>query len=176
MRKALVVIDMVKGFFVEGSALYCGKKARKIIPFVKAKLEEYEKHGYFVVFVCDNHDPDDEEFNAFAPHCVRGTEETEVIDELKDFAKRHRVLPKRRYSAFFDTDLGGVLEEAKPDLVEVVGVCTNICVLFTVEDLRNRDYPVRVYAEGVASFDREAHEFALKQMGSVLAVEVVREK
>ncbi|NOZ19799.1 MAG: cysteine hydrolase [Planctomycetes bacterium] len=174
MRKALIVIDMVKGFFVEGNALYCGPEARKIIPFVKAKLEECEAAGDLIVFVCDNHDPDDKEFAAFPPHCVKGTEETEVVDELKEFAGRHPVLPKRRYSAFFDTTLGGVLQKAKPELVEVVGVCTNICVLFTVEDARNGDYPVRVYAEGVASFDQEAHEFALKQMETVLAVEVVR--
>jgi len=174
VRKALVVIDMVKGFFVKGNPLYCGEETREIVPFVKAKLEEYEEKGDFVVFMCDHHAPDDREFAAFPPHCVKGTEETEVIDELKEFAERHTILPKTRYSAFHGTDLGRVLEEAKPDVVEVVGVCTNICVLFTVEDLRNRDYAVRVYAEGVTSFDPEAHEFALKQIESVLAVEVVR--
>jgi len=42
-----------------------------------------------------------------------------------------------------------------------------------VESLRNRDYTVRVHKQGVASFDDEAHEFALKQMETVLGAEVV---
>ena len=59
------------------------------------------------------------------------------------------------------------------DEVELVGVCTNICCYFTAEELANRDVSTKVYAEGVASFDQEAHKFALEQMRSVLGVEVV---
>ena len=165
---------MLNGFFVEGNPLDCGEVARRTIPFVKAKIEEFEKNGDLVVFLTDAHDPDDKEFRAFPPHCVRGTKEAEVIEELKEHAKRHMIVPKTRYSGFHGTILGQVLSEANPERVDVVGVCTNICVLFTVEDLRNRDYAVRVYADGVASFDQEAHEFALKQMETVLAAEVVR--
>ena len=59
------------------------------------------------------------------------------------------------------------------DEVSVVGVCTNICVFFTVEELCNRDKRVVVYREGVASFDEAAHAFALQQMESVLGAQVV---
>ena len=175
MRKALIVIDMLNGFFVEGNPLYCGDEARKIIPFVKEKIEEFERNGELVVFLTDAHDSYDKEFGAFPPHCIAGTEEAQVIDELAEHAARHTVVPKKRYSGFHGTRLDEVLQAARPEVVEVVGVCTNICVLFTVEDLRNRDYPVRVYAKGVATFDREAHDFSLKQMESVLVAEVVRE-
>ena len=50
----------------------------------------------------------------------------------------------------------------------VVGNCTNICVLYTVADARFRDYAVEVPADCVATFDPEAHAFALKQMETVL--------
>ena len=48
--------------------------------------------------------------------------------------------------------------------VEVVGVCTSICVMDTVGGLANRDYPTTVPAAGVAAFDAEAHRFALNRL------------
>ena len=54
----------------------------------------------------------------------------------------------------------------------MVGNCTNICVLYTVADARFRDYAVEVPADCVATFDPEAHEFALKQMETVLGAKV----
>jgi len=55
----------------------------------------------------------------------------------------------------------------------VAGVCTDICVLHTVADARNRDYPVEVVEAAVASFDPEAHQFALEHMKMILGARVV---
>lgn len=173
MANVLIVVDMLEGFCREGYPLFCGQDAVKIIPFVKKKIEEYNKQGLPVIFIADNHEPDDKEFQIFPPHCVKGTKEAEVIPELFEVAKKKVLIPKNRYSGFYGTSLELYLNGFAPELVEVVGVCTNICVFFTVEELRNRDYKVRVYREGVASFDREAHEFALRQMKEVLGAEVV---
>lgn len=173
MRRVLFVIDMLKAFLVEGEPLYCGEKARSIIPFVLKKIEEFNKRDEFVFFICDRHRSDDTEFKRFPPHAVGGTESAELIDELKDVTKNAIYIYKQRYSGFFRTVLEEHLEAMKPDIVEVVGVCTNICVLYTVEELCNRDIAVRVYRDGVASFDEEAHEWALKQMESVLGAELL---
>jgi len=172
MSKVLIVVDMLDGFLRPGRALYCGPPSEAIIPFIRRKLEEYGQSGEPVIFVADNHDPDDLEFQRFPKHCVGGSKESEVVSELQGLAKNSIYLPKKRYSAFYGTDLEKRLKKLRPDLVEVVGVCTNICVLYTVEELRNRDIPTRVYRQGVASFDNEAHEWALKQMQSVLGAEV----
>ncbi len=123
-----------------------------------------------MIFLADSHKPNDREFQMFPPHCVAGTWEARIIPELE--VKDSAIVRKRRYSCFYGTNLARRLGAIKPDLVEVVGVCTNICVLYTVADLRNRDYRVRVPARGVASFDRKAHLFALDQMRSVLGAEV----
>ncbi len=172
-KKVLLVVDMLEGFLREGYPLYCGKQAEAIIPFVRKKVEEYAQSGDLVVFIADQHDPDDKEFQRFPKHCVKGTKEAEVISELQGIAKREVLVPKRRYSGFFQTNLEQILAQENPELIEVVGVCTNICVLYTVEELANRDYKIRVYRDGVASFDQEAHQWALKQMESVLGAEVV---
>ena len=173
MSKVLIVVDMLDGFLRPGRALYCGKPSEEIIPFVRSKIAEYGKRGEPVIFVADNHDPEDLEFQRFPKHCVAGSRESEVVAELQGLAKNLVYLPKQRYSAFFGTDLEQRLKKLQPELVEVVGVCTNICVLYTVEELRNRDLPTRVYRKGVASFDNEAHEWALQQIESVLGAEVV---
>jgi nicotinamidase/pyrazinamidase len=164
---------MLEGFLRKRYPLYCSDVAASIIPFVKKKVEEYAKSKELVVFIADNHDPDDLEFKKFPPHCIAGSKESEVVSELKGIAKNFVYVPKKRYSGFYGTNLDQVLKKAKPELVEVVGVCTNICVLYTVEELENRDYKVRVYKDGTASFDNDAHQWALKQMQSVLGAEVV---
>lgn len=168
-EKAIIVVDMLRGFLEEGYPLFCGEESRRIIPHVREILER-ERHAA-VFYVCDNHAPDDAEFKMFPPHCVRGSLEAELIPELRGYPGT--IVPKTRYSGFYNTDLAERLAAAAPRKVIVVGVCTDICVMHTVADLRNRDYAVEVPEEGVASFDAEAHAFALKHIERVLGATVL---
>ena len=103
MANVVLVVDMVVGFLEPGRNLYCGDEARRIIPNVKRLIDEERSKGSEVLFICDTHDPDDLEFQMFPVHCIRGTDETDVIPELAgDPGDR---IQKRRYSAFFETDL-----------------------------------------------------------------------
>ena len=170
MSNVVLVVDMVRGFCEEGHNLYVGPTIREIIPRVRELLREERARGSHIIFLCDTHDPDDLEFRMFPPHCIRGSEEPEVIPELREFAEE--VIPKRRYSGFFETNLDQRLKELNPDKIIVVGVCTNICVLYTVADARNHDYAVEVPADCVATFDPEAHRVALQQLKAVLGAQV----
>ena len=172
MAQVLMVVDMLRGFCEEGRPLYCGPGVKPVIPFIRKLIEGANERNETVIFICDAHDPQDLEFQRFPPHCIAGSEEAEVIDELRGLAKNEIIIPKKRYSGFFGTNLEQVLTRLHAELVEVVGVCTNICVLYTVEELRNRDYAVRVHRRGVTSFDAGAHLFALQQMETVLGAEV----
>ena len=66
--------------------------------------------------MADNHMPDDPEFEIWPQHCVQGTYGAEVIDELTPL-KHERVIPKRRYSGFFGTDLDLTLREAEVERI-----------------------------------------------------------
>ncbi len=171
MPTAVIVVDMLRGFLEEGYPLYCGPAARAIIPRVQKLLERELERGSRIVYVCDRHAPDDPEFQMFPPHCIRGTAEAEVIPELAAYPGE--VIPKTRYSAFFGSALDAVLQALKPEKLIVCGVCTDICVLHTTADARNRYYRVEVPVDAVASFDRQAHEFALHHMQKVLGAELV---
>ena len=172
MTKAVIVVDMQKGFVDPQGTLYCGDEARRIISPLKARAEREKADGAALFFTQDSHAPDDEEFRMFPPHCVAGSRDEEIIDELSGLAAGARLVKKRRYSAFFETDLAGQLASIGPEEVVVMGVCTDICVLHTVADLRNRDYAVEVPADCVASFDPEQHEWALNHMEKILGARI----
>jgi len=173
MTNAVIVVDMQRGFLEEGNPLYCGDEARKIIPRVVELLHEEADKDSVLFFTADTHDPDDREFELFPAHCVRGTVEAEIIPELAEFVARGTVIHKRRYSAFFGTDLAQRLAELKPDRLIVGGVCTDICVMHTVAGARNRDYAVEVVEAAVTSFDPEAHQFALQHIEKILGAKIV---
>ncbi len=171
MANVVLVTDMLVGFLVDGNNLYCGDEAREIIPRVRRLIEAEQARGSSVIFICDTHDPDDLEFEMFPVHCVRGTEEAELIPELRDYDGIR--LQKRRYSAFFDTTLDAMLAELSPDKLIICGVCTDICVLHTAADARNRDYKVDIPTDCVASFDLQAHDNALAHMEKILGATLV---
>ena len=166
MANAVLVIDILRGFLEEDYPLYCGAKARRIIPYIQDLIEQELAKGSKVFFICDNHDPDDLEFKTFPAHCVTGTAEAEVIPELSQY--EGEIILKKRYSAFYGTQLGEKLKKLKPEKIIACGVCTDICVLHTVANARNRDYPVEVPIDCVASFDEKAHHFALEHVKKVL--------
>lgn len=169
--KALIVIDMLEDFIRDDGALTTGKPGQEIVDFIKEKIKEYREAGHKIIYICDNHEIDDSEFDMFTTHCVKGTEGAEIISEIAP-EDGDKIIPKRRYSSFFGTDLDLYLRENNIRDISLVGVCTNICVLYTACDARNLDYNVVVYEDGVASFDMEAHKFALKEIGTTLGCKV----
>ena len=171
-KTALLVADMLNDFIDLKGSLYIGEQGREIIPFIVRKIEETRAQGGVVIFICDAHAPDDPEFKHFAPHAVKGTWGSQIIPEIERRPNDHLV-EKFRYNPFFQTELENVLRREQVGEVQIVGVCTSICVLQAVSGLFDRNIPTLVYREGVADFDPEAHAFALKHMRRVMGAKVV---
>jgi nicotinamidase/pyrazinamidase len=171
MPNVVLVVDMLRGFLEEGNNLYCGDDARKIIPSVQALLQRELAIGSRVFYICDTHQPDDLEFQMFPIHCVEGTSESEIIPELSAYVGER--IDKQRYSGFHNTKLDERLRQLAPEKITVCGVCTDICVLHTTADARNRDYLVEVPYDAVATFDPDAHVWALQHMESILGAKLV---
>jgi len=170
--KALLVIDMLVDFIDPQGALYVGPVAEKVVPQVKSRLEKYRSEGNPVIFICDSHLKDDIEFNLFPPHSVEGSGGDDIIPELTPKADE-RVIEKRKFSAFVGTDLDLTLRDKGIDEIELAGVVTNICILYTAAMARMYGYKVNVPISAVASFDEEAHNFALKEMEKTLGVTMI---
>lgn len=101
--------------------------------------------------------------SATPDHCVEGTHGFSIISELLP-QQGEVVIDKRRYSCFLGTDLDMVLRSYSVETLIVAGVCTDICVLWTVGEAWQRDYHVRVLEDCVAGTTKETHAGALSIM------------
>jgi len=174
MKEALLVIDMLNDFVLNGAPLEV-PDTRSIIPVIKLEIEKAHAAGNPVIYVCDSHDAEDKEFSKFGwpAHAVKGTQGAEIVDELKP-ANNDIVIPKTTYSGFYGTDLEKTLRLLKVDSLRLTGDVTHICVLFTAADAVLRDYGVAVVENGVAGLAREDHDAALRIMKNVMGVQIVR--
>ncbi len=169
--KALLIIDMLNDFIHEKGTLYCGQESKDIISFIQDRLSTFREQGDPVIFIQDSHAENDTEFERYPPHAVEGTWGNEIIPELNpDFSEA--VIPKKTLSSFYGTRLEETLEQGGVKEVEVVGVCTSICIMDAVGELVNRGYKVSVPVKGVADFDPPAHDFALKRMKQVYGANI----
>lgn len=175
-KHLLIVVDMLNDFCKEGGALYF-PQSRGIIDSIKFRISQFRLKAQPIIWLADNHAENDLEFKRFPKHAVALTHGAEIIEELNALtfinAGKDILIPKTRYSGFYGTTLEHMLNVIKPELTEVVGVCTSICVMDTVGGLANRDYAVQVPKDAVADFDDEMHAMALKRMETLYGASIV---
>ncbi len=171
-KKALLVIDMLVDFIEDDGALSIGETGKEVTKAVAGAIKEAREKGIPVIYICDRHREDDAEFKMFPPHCIEDTPGSQVVKKLAPQPGDY-IIPKRRYSAFFGTDLDTTLRELGVDELTLVGVCTNICVLYTAADARMLNYEVTIIKDAVASFDKEVHDFALRELKNTLGARII---
>ena len=71
-------------------------------------------------------------------------------------------ITKRRYSAFFGTDLEILLKGLRVDTLYLIGGLTDVCIHYTAVDAHQHDQYIKVVTDAVAGSSEEAHEHALK--------------
>lgn len=178
MTEALVVVDMQNGFLRRGNL--ASDRCLAALPAVQREVDQALSDGHRVFFTADTHEVDDAEFTVFPEHCVRGTAEADLVDELQGYLQHDGTyqVAKRRYSALFETEMDGHLHRFGIDSVRICGVCTDICVMHTTADLRNRDLPVTVAAAATETFDTPGHpgdevqRFSLAHLRNVLGARI----
>lgn len=149
---AVLVVDMENDFCCPGGAMVLPGYERLIGPQLQV-IDAARAAGSTIVFVTDAHRPNvrqDREFLKRTPHCIEGTWGARVVDALNPRADDLYVI-KRRYSAFFNTDLDVTLKDLGVNSVIVMGVVTNICVRSTVHDAFFLGYRVFVPEDAVAA-------------------------
>ncbi|CAN2040619.1 nicotinamidase/pyrazinamidase [Candidatus Magnetomoraceae bacterium gMMP-15] len=171
-KNTLIIVDMVYDFMDKYGTLFCGEKARQIIPFIQKRLNDFRNKGDMVIYLQDTHLVNDKEFDRFPKHCIAGTQGNQIIPELKP-QSGEIIIQKQRFSGFFKTNLDKILKDNNVESVELVGVCTSICVMDTASGLADRDYSITIPKEGVADFDQEFHDFALKRMKQVYGATIL---
>ncbi len=162
VKKLLVVVDMQIDF-VNGSL--GSKEAEAIVGNVKNKIEQCKSEGWEIVFTRDTHPVEylQTQEGKYLPveHCIKDTEGWEIIPELRTYVEH--VIDK---PTFGSTELVKYVGEENAECVELIGLCTDICVVSNALLLK-ANYPemsISVDASCCAGVTVESHEAALMTM------------
>jgi len=171
MKAALIVVDMLNDFF-ERSPVLAMQRSRLVVN-TNLLVRTFRSAGLPVLWVRQEFDPDlHDAFREMRANkvsiTIAGTAGCELLPELEHLPA-DPVIVKKRYSAFFGTDLDTRLSQFRPDVLVIAGVNTHACVRMTAIDAYQRDYNVIIAAECVASSDSEHHEVTLRNLDGNIA-------
>ena len=168
MKKVLVVVDMQKDF-VDGAL--GSREAAAIVPAVAEKIRgfdgeifvTYDTHG-------ENYMETAEGRKLPVPHCIKGTEGWELNSEVAGALAGKKYTPVEK-KTFGSVDLPGLIGKAAGDEefeVELIGLCTDICVVSNALLIKASfpEVPIAVDAACCAGVTPEKHEAALETMRS----------
>lgn len=173
-RPALIVIDIL-----ESSVIDTTEPEKLSIPHMpdyavrmrraRAAVDKAHECGIPVIFIQEVHRPDLIDFGreldgSETIHCLENNPMTEVAKEAMGYRETDYIVQKRRYSAFFATDLEILLKGLKVNTLLLCGGLTDVCVHYTFVDGHQHDYFCRVIEDCVAGSDLQAHEASLKAM------------
>lgn len=157
-KPAILVVDMLNDFVT--GALTC-ERGRAIVPATAELLDAARAAGVPVIFCNDAHLPKiDRELEIWGDHAIAGTPGAEVIPELK-LSDKDYVVPKRRYSGFFQTNLDMLLRELGVKTVVMTGLHAHMCVRHTSADAYQLGYDVVVAKQATDSFTEEDYNIGL---------------
>ncbi len=167
-KSALLVIDIQQEDFQEmrednwdDPAWSCIRNAKRVLDVFRAKKLP-------VIQIKEVHRPDMVDFGreldgSEGIHCIESSPYTDYA-KLTYPIQGEYLISKRRYSAFFGTDLEILLKGLHVDTLYLIGGLTDVCIHYTAVDAHQRDYHIRVVTDAVAGSSEEAHRYALKAM------------
>ena len=153
MISALILVDMQNSFLhPDGENYY--PQPEGFLENVFLLLNAARSKGSLVVHTIDRHRRGFEDFESkrLPPHCLDDGFNAEYFDGFGPSGRGNEIeIVKRRYSAFFATDLALFLNEQSVGRVVVCGLKTNVCVRATVQDAFAHGFGVFVVREATSS-------------------------
>ena len=135
---AIISVDVIKGFCSVGPL--ASPRVAAIIEPIASLFKTAWQHGIrHILLTQDSHEPDAVEFGAYPPHCIRGTEEAETVDEFTSlpFFDQITVMEKNSISSGLNTGLDAWLaDHPRVKTCIVVGDCTDLCTYQLAMHLR----------------------------------------
>lgn len=165
MSKVLVVVDM-QNDFIDGAL--GSAEAQEIVENVKKKIEGFDGT---VIFTQDTHGEDylstQEGKKLPVLHCIEDTEGWEIHPELKELVEN--CITKPTFGSIILPEYICDLLGEEPDEVELVGLCTDICVVSNAMILKASFPEARIVVDSscCAGVTPQSHTNALDTMASV---------
>lgn len=169
-KAALLVIDVINDSFRDPSL---SARRNTLVRAINQLVGSFREQGAPIIWIRQEFKSDlSDAFLEMRKQNIRITIElTEGVLFVPglDVQPADTVIVKKRYSAFFRTNLDEVLAKMHPDLLVVAGINTHACVRTTVIDAYQRDYHTVVAAECTASYDNEHHEITRRYLEQRIA-------
>ena len=165
-RSALLVIDIQQEDFREMREDNLNDPAWDCIRNAKRVLDVFRAKKLPVIQIKEVHRPDMVDFGreldgAEGIHCIEDSPYTDYA-KLTYPIQGEYLISKRRYSAFFGTDLEILLKGLHVDTLYLIGGLTDVCIHYTAVDAHQHDYHIKVVTDAVAGSSTEAHHYALR--------------
>lgn len=179
-QTALILVDVTNSFFLEGMPNNYPAAAEVLEP-LRRLLARARKSGRIVAHAVERHYPgfDDYEWRKLPRHHFIGDPDQQIFSGFEPQGEREVLIGKRRYSAFFATDLALFLHEQRIQRVVVAGVKTNVCIRATAQDAFANGFDVVVPREATNSNRPHLAEASLEDIeryiGSVVSLETALE-
>lgn len=163
MKYAVVIIDMQKDFFEKESL---ASQKERLIKNINSLTASARKKCVPVIWVrhvlkADLSDSPLGDRDIGERRVIEGTPGADLLEGLVVEPGDPEII-KKRYSAFFKTNLEDMIKTLGTDVIIVAGINTHACVRMTVIDAYQRDYRVVVAKDCVGSWDQEHHEVSLR--------------
>lgn len=165
--KALIVVDM-QNDFIDGAL--GTPEAEAIVENVKARIMQYRQSSDAVIFTRDTHHEnymDTQEGKKLpVPHCIEGSDGWQISPVLD--VKEALVIDKPTFGSYELIDMLREIDEESPlEEIELVGLCTDICVISNAMMIKAAftEIPVKVDASCCAGVTPASHDNALDAMG-----------
>ena len=172
MNKLVIVVDM-QNDFIDGAL--GTKEAVSIVPNVVSYLDKLNDDNVTLVFTRDTHDEDylDTREGRKLPvkHCIIGTKGWELCDVLKPYSEKCVIFDKPTFGSI---DLQQFVLQNNFDEIEIMGLCTDICVISNAMLVKAAlpEAKVVVRSDCCAGVSVESHQNALNAM-AVCQIEIV---
>ena len=163
IEKLLINVDMVNGFVKKGAM--ADSYIQHIIPEHIKLMKKIKEDKEAIAIIKDTHKENCREFNRYPVHCVEGTEEAQLVEELEQFEKDAFVYPKNStstiYAPNFIEDINKMVNLKE---VIIIGCCTDICVLNLAIPLQNyfdqkdKDIKITIPKNAVETYNATHHK------------------
>lgn len=163
LEELAINIDMVNGFVKQGAL--AAPSIMRVVPRQQELLDEYLKEqNKGIMFIQDTHNNDSVEFKTFGPHCIEGSGEEDVIDELQAYYDYSLNVKKNSTNFVFGTNFQEQIDKLKNlRKVLLMGCLSEVCVknggitLRNYFDQFNRDIDIYVAADAIDTYDAPGH-------------------
>ncbi|MFA5211335.1 MAG: cysteine hydrolase [Patescibacteria group bacterium] len=170
MKPALIIIDLQEDFFKDK---FLAKKRKKISNSVNKLVKIVRSKKIPIIWVKQEYENDLSDAPLYNRKnkkkiTIKNTKGCQFLSEL-DYNEKDFLIIKKRFSAFFKTDLEKLLKKIKIDTLIIAGINTMSCVRTTAIDAYQRDYDVILDLDATTAYDTKQHKNSIEYLKHAVA-------